>query len=143
LTRFTKAWISLQGGSDSPSLLPQATPVTLSTSQQEHSASQKAEAKASKADSESQPTHPKLTGYLRGQLFSSTMFGLWWVLSSPMFIALFGKVTARAICLSVCLCVSCLLCHCLQDGVGWVRIAFNAALFVLSPIAGAVAGQFT
>jgi len=59
------------------------------------------------------PIHPALRGYLTGQLSAACTFGIWWVLSSPIFIAIFDKY-----------------------GVGLMRLCYNAALFLCSPIAG-------
>ena len=34
---------------------------------------------------------PILEGYLRGQAFTVTTFGIWWSLSSPLFLQFFGQ----------------------------------------------------
>ena len=63
-----------------------------------------------------QETHPYLQNYYYGQLAQSTSFSIWWCLSSPIFIALLGN-----------------------SGVGQVRVAFNVAVCLISPIAGGYA----
>jgi len=57
-----------------------------------------------------------LAAYYHGQLAQTTTFGIWWCLSSPIFIALLG-----------------------HNGVGQVRIVYNAAICITSPIAGGFA----
>jgi len=63
-----------------------------------------------------QDIHPMLKAYYHGQLAQTTTFGIWWSLSSPIYIALLGK-----------------------SGVGKVRIAYNAALCLVSPVGGGFA----
>eukprot|EP01102_Stenamoeba_stenopodia_P021868 TRINITY_DN8928_c0_g1_i1.p1 TRINITY_DN8928_c0_g1~~TRINITY_DN8928_c0_g1_i1.p1 ORF type:complete len:502 (+),score=110.37 TRINITY_DN8928_c0_g1_i1:153-1658(+) len=57
-----------------------------------------------------------LKGYLYGQLANAAIFGIWWTLFSPLVISLFSS-----------------------KGVGTTRICYNGALFLISPIAGALA----
>ena len=57
--------------------------------------------------------HPALRGYLCGQLSTACSFGIWWVLSSPIFLSIFSHY-----------------------GVGLMRLCYNLALFLCSPIAG-------
>ncbi|KAH8051501.1 hypothetical protein JL722_10673 [Aureococcus anophagefferens] len=54
-----------------------------------------------------------LRRYRDAQLLSAVGFGVWWVLLSPAILATIGP-----------------------KGVGGARIAYNAALFVVSPVAG-------
>jgi len=60
--------------------------------------------------------HPMLKAYYHGQLAQTITFGVWWSLSSPIYISLLGN-----------------------SGVGGARIAYNAAMCVVGPIAGGYA----
>ena len=60
--------------------------------------------------------HPKLRAYLWGQCFNVAKISVWWTSLSPLILATSGR----------------------DEAIGASRVAFNLAMLIVSPVAGAV-----
>ena len=64
----------------------------------------------------SQRLHPKMRAYLWGQCFNVAKISIWWTSLSPLILATSGR----------------------DEAIGASRVAFNLAMILVSPVAGAL-----